>query len=111
MGVKERQPGRFNCWSFDKKTRVHLGTFDSQRRAELAVELYKLWRRRGGDNPPPPTRINSRVMRATSITTGDVYYFYSGDELEANGFNHSKVCRCCAGKQNQHAGFMWQYAD
>ena len=53
---------------------------------------------------------SKRVLQL-SLTGELIREWPSTRECGRNGFNQSKVCKCCNGKLPQYKGFKWMYAD
>ena len=55
--------------------------------------------------------ISKAVVAKNPITLKVVYEFPSTMEAErSGGYEHSRICACCNGKQKTHKGLIWQWA-
>lgn len=48
---------------------------------------------------------------ATSLMTGEEFYFESMESAKKVGFTKSGICNCVKGKKKTHKGHSWRYAD
>ena len=58
--------------------------------------------------------INKKQLKpviGTNLITKEKIYFYSMQEAERNGFNHSHISSCCKGKRSKHNGYKWEYKN
>lgn len=56
-------------------------------------------------------RSNMKTAIGIHIKSGLAVKLSGNKEMNAAGFCHVNISRCCNGKQKTHAGYKWYYVD